>query len=142
MKIRNLSPEDCRHLFETAAVLTRCGRLDEAMTIYDYLLVQDPSIPQYWTAGGIVRMKKGLLDEACVQFQVAESADENDPIPVMLRGLCLLSLGKRYEGIVALRRAQSSASFLPENRWIVEVIKKNLECRMESLRIGRGESEG
>jgi Flp pilus assembly protein TadD len=138
MNLKIETIESCRKLFETAAALVRGGKLDDAITIYDYLLIQDPSMPQYWTAGGIARMKKGHLEEACAQFQVAEAADEDNPVPVMLRGICLLRMGRRLEALIALRRAQCSASLSPENQWIADAIRSQVERLGETQASGCG----
>jgi len=98
--------ETQQKLFETAAVLTRGGKLDEAITIYDYLVIQNPAVPQYWTAGGIAKMKRGYYDEACAHFQIAEAAEESNPVPVLMRGLCFMRMGRRIEALVALERAR------------------------------------
>lgn len=114
--------ENQKKLFETAAVLARSGKLDDAITIYDYLLVQNPTLPQYWTAGGIAKMKQGYLDEAFAQFQVAEAADEDDPVPVMMRGVCLLRMGRKLEAMVALQRAKGMAAGRAGEAWIAESV--------------------
>ena len=127
MNVRIETNETCKKLFETAAVLLRGGKLDDAIAIFDYLLIQDPSVPEYWTSGGIARMKRGHLQEACAQFQVAEAADENNPVPVMLRGICFLKMGKQMEALIALRRALCCALQAPENQWIADVIRRHID---------------
>jgi Flp pilus assembly protein TadD len=119
--------EDQKKLFETAAVLLRSGKLDDAITLYDYLVIQNPAVPQYWTGGGIAKMRRGLLEEAFVHFQVAEAADESDPVPILLRGLCLMRMGKRLGAMAALTRARSMAAGRPRDAWMEGSIRAMME---------------
>jgi hypothetical protein len=71
--------EDQKRLFETAAVLLRSGKLDDAITLYDYLVIQNPVVPQYWTGGGIAKMRMGKRLEALVALTRARSMAAGRP---------------------------------------------------------------
>jgi len=116
-------------IFATAAALLRAGKLDDAITLCDYLLLRDPTRPEYWIAGGTARMQRGLLDEALVSFQVAEAGDEKNPVPVMLRGLCLVRQGKEVAGGIALRKAVALADARPGCEWLAASIREHLQGR-------------
>jgi len=127
-------------LFDTAALLTRGGKLDEAITIYDYLVIQNPALPQYWTAGGIAKMKRGYYDEACAHFQIAEAAEESNPVPVLMRGLCFTRMGKRIEALVALKRAHMLARDSEKDEWMASMIERAMKaCSAADERGGHGD---
>lgn len=128
MTIRIEPFETQQKLFDTAAVLTRGGKLDEAITIYDYLVIQNPAVPQYWTAGGIAKMKRGYYDEACAHFQIAEAAEESNPVPVLMRGLCFMRMGRRIEALVALKRAHILARDGDGDAWLASMIERALRA--------------
>jgi|GEM_PF-4473010 len=127
MTLKIETREEMKKLFDLSLTLLRNGKTEEAEAICDYLLIQDPSVPEYWIAGAMARMNSGKLEQACAMLQVAEAGDENNPVSILLRGLCLLRMGKEVEGLVALRRAQSSACVKPQNRWLVQEIRKRIE---------------
>ncbi len=130
--------ENQKKLFETAAVLMRAGKLDDAITIYDYLLIQDPAAARYWTAGGMAKMKRGRLSEALASFQVAEAADEHDPVPIMMRGLCLLRMGKEIEALIALKRALLLAGGQRRYALITDSIGRYLERLQQKSQAVKG----
>ena len=138
MSIQIESFENQKKLFETAAVLMRAGKIDDAITIYDYLLIQDPAAASYWTAGGMAKMKRGHLDEALASFQVAEAADEHDPVPIMMRGLCLLRMGKEIEALIALKRALLLAGGQRRYALITDSIGRYLERLQQKSQAVKG----
>jgi len=129
MTIRIETFEDQKRLFETAAALTRSGKLDDAITIYDYLLIQNPAAAQYWTAGGIAKMKRGYYEEACAHFQIAEAGEEANPVPIMMRGICLMRMGCEVGALIALRRAMDMAGDKPEDRWMADAVRRFIRKR-------------
>jgi tetratricopeptide (TPR) repeat protein len=126
MTVKIESFETQKRLFDTAALLVRGGKLDEAITLYDYLVIQNPAVPQFWTAGGIAKMKRGYHDEACAHFQIAEAAEESNPVPVLMRGICLMRMGKRIEALVALKRAHMLARDVEKDGWMASMIERTL----------------
>ncbi len=125
-----------RRMLETASRLLGSGKTEDALTVIEYLILEDPVRPELWVAGGMARMRLGMLEQAAVSFQIAEAADEEDPVPVLMRGLCRLRQGRLAEGTAALTRAHSLAMASGDRSWIRSTIEDQLRAVGE-LRPGR-----
>ncbi len=118
-----------RHrMYRTASRLLNTGKTEDALTVIEYLTILEPTRPEYWVAGGVARMRMGHLDQAAASFQVAEAADDRDPVPVLLRALCRLRQGLASEGMAALRHAHSLALASGARGWVASAIERQLEA--------------
>jgi Flp pilus assembly protein TadD len=117
-----------RRMFETASRLLTTGKSEDALTVLEYLILLEPTRPEYWVAGGMARLNLGHLEEAAVSFQVAEAADGTDPVPVLMRAMCRFRQGRAAEGVTALRRAHSLALAGGGRSWITATIEEQLDA--------------
>jgi Flp pilus assembly protein TadD len=115
-------------MFRTASRLLNTGKTEDALTVIEYLTMLEPTRGEYWVAGGVARMRLGHLDQAAASFQVAEAANERDPVPVLLRAVCRLRQGHASEGLAALRRAHALALASGERTWVTSAIEKHLDA--------------
>ena len=128
IQTRNDAPARTRRMFETASRLLGSGKVEDALTVIEYLILLEPTRPEYWVASGMARMRMGDMEQAAASFQVAEAADGTDPVPVLMRGMCRLRQGRATEGATALRHAHSLALAAGDRSWIVETIEEQLEA--------------
>lgn len=124
MKVQQSFLDYQRKIYTTAYLLLKAGKLDDAITLYDYLLILNPFAPQYWIAGGWAKMRKGYLDEAFASFQVAEAGDETNPIPVMMRGICQMRMKDSVGGLIALKKAKLMAQGSEKWKWLSPFIDR------------------
>jgi len=121
-------PQRMHAMFRAAARLLNSGKVEDALTVIEYLTILDPTRSEYWVAGGVARMRLGQIEEAAVSFQVAESADDSDPVPVLLRGVCRLRQGLAGEGMAALRHAHSLCLASGRHSWVNAAVERQLEA--------------
>ena len=121
-------PARMQRMYRTASRLLNTGKTEDALTVIEYLTILEPTRPEYWLAGGVARMRMGHLDQASASFQVAEAADDRDPVPVLLRALCRLRQGLASEGMAALRHAHSLALASGTRSWVTSAIERQLDA--------------
>jgi len=100
-----LDSEAVSVLVQTAYRLAEQGRLDEAQTLWEGLVVLNPQEAYFHTALGCVYMRKGWVEDAMAAFQCALAQDPTDVVAHTYLGELALSRGDVETALRHLSRA-------------------------------------
>lgn len=97
-----------------AKAARQAGRLDEAATLLDRLLAQQPHVAPAWNLLGLVKLESGSAADAAQSFQRAVEVDPSPPFAWFNLAKALRALGQHDAELQALDQALSrDAYFLP-----------------------------
>lgn len=100
-----LEPNDVEGRIFFARLASEIGRHELAIEQYDKILAGRPNeAPVYWRRGN-ARLQQGKIDAALDDFSRAILENPNFAEPHASRGLALILLDRRAEGIASMRRA-------------------------------------
>lgn len=103
--VLDLGPEDLAVLVQTARQMAEQGRLDEARTILEGLVVLAPREGYLHTALGCVYMRMGWVEDAVAAFQCALALDETDVAAHTYLGELYLTRGQVEAAVAHLQAA-------------------------------------
>ncbi len=138
--IKNLAgigPGELEAVYAVAYSQSAAGKHDKAITLLQFLVLQDHTNPRWYHALGVVQQKKGDFAAAVDAYGVATLLDVNDPHPQAQAGYCLMALGKWQEAKAALEGTIMLCKEKPGNDGILAQAERFL-ARVEEQLNGAG----
>lgn len=118
---KGLTDAEMEAIYATGLNAYKVGRLDDAGTVFRYLVLIDHTCAKYWIALGAVQQRQRDFSKAVTSYGYASFLDLEDPKPQYHAAECFLALGDRESAKSALAALEE---FAPKDSVYREKAKK------------------
>ena len=104
----NYSDKDMQAMYSFSKEKFDLGRLDEACTLFNHLIMIDPFTKEHWLGLALTKQKQKNFEEAIASFEILSEMEEDPTIDVQL-ALCYLEIQEQDKAKTALEKAVEKA---------------------------------
>lgn len=118
---KGLTDAEMEAIYATGLNAYKVGKLDDAGTVFRYLVLIDHTCAKYWIALGAVQQRLRDFSKAVTSYGYASFLDLEDPKPQYHAAECFLALGDKDSARSALAALEE---FAPKDSVYREKAKK------------------